>query len=153
LIYRYGLHARPPGPVAIPTGFLIETWTRGEYDEIRGHRWGTIDYSHELTLQEIAQYELKAFVPCYGCFKPTADCHFFLWEGEQYCHDCYMYVVGAAERPDDYRERCPYCEMFPCAHLGGCEADADDAGSLYYDGKISVQEYADRVIAETGPLA
>lgn len=52
--YRYGLRSRPPGPGAVPKGFIPDSYRK---DDDRA-RWGTLAYPRELTAKEIYDFEL-----------------------------------------------------------------------------------------------
>jgi hypothetical protein len=53
-LYRYALQYRPPGIGAVPNGYVEHT----EDQSIPAARHGVIAYDHELTADEVKQYEL-----------------------------------------------------------------------------------------------
>lgn len=59
-VYRYYTLCRPPMPGGIPKGAIaVCAWgSRLFVPEINRSAWGTVDYSRQLTPEEIRDYEL-----------------------------------------------------------------------------------------------
>ena len=59
-VYRYYTINRPPSPGAVPKGFVaVKVWGSRPYVSEIGHTaWGTVDYDHPLSHQEVRAYEL-----------------------------------------------------------------------------------------------
>jgi hypothetical protein len=52
MVYKYGLKYRPPGPGAVPNGFI-------KYEEEHADfRWGVLYYPEKLCDKEVYEYEL-----------------------------------------------------------------------------------------------
>jgi Defence against restriction A C-terminal len=58
-VYRYGLNHRPPGPGAVPRGFVPLPGSAFNHPDYNAkYRFGTIDYPQPLAEADIKGYEL-----------------------------------------------------------------------------------------------